>query len=128
MKQLLDFLISTLKDTKGFVYSQAPDVVKQFIRFAIINSCGYIAQDLVTLVACGIGLHFLYRYKSKAKATYDCDGAYLPLLLVIWVLILVAYIVIACAIGCLVGNVEDIVAFYYCPKYFILKQLASMVH
>ena len=73
-EEILEFLVSTLKETKDFVLEQAPDVVQQYLGALFIDSfTSFIFSSLACLIFGLIGAFILV--KKPLKDDPDCPGA-----------------------------------------------------
>ena len=108
-EEILEFLVSTLKETKDFVLEQAPDVVQQYLGALFIHSfSSFIFSSLACLIFGLIGAFFLVK-KPLKEENYFVGGA----------LTLIAG---ACLCLSIEFSIKSAKIHYY-PKGYLLEQV-----
>ncbi len=87
-KALQDFILSTLKEGKDFVLTQAPEALQQYLRIQAINQFGWFC---ISVVLCLILVAVLWNLGPvKGDGYGDKDFAYVGRALIIAVLFICA--------------------------------------
>lgn len=73
--EILDFILKTLQQGKDFVLEQAPDVVKQLLRYSEIETKINIITDIMILIICLIFIYFCIKMLKSVicKKNKDVD-------------------------------------------------------
>ena len=113
-KELLKFLIETLKETKGFVYEQAPEIAKEIIIKGVIYHSFLLL--LFIILSCIFGVVAYYCWKDY-RQTKDDD----PLLITVSAFFLLASLLVSMA------NVYWLLIIYFTPKLYLLREIAFIL-
>ena len=120
-KQLLQFLIETLKDGKAFVYEQAPDIAKEILTRGIVFHSTIIISLLILFF---INVFIAIKCKKiNKKQEIKGERKYEDVDTVMWISIVVSVIaIIATVVHC-----YYLLLIYLTPKLYILEQLTQMM-
>jgi hypothetical protein len=118
-EKLLEFLITTLKETKTFVAEQAPDVFRQMLEYGVFEAKLGMALSSV-LIGVGICLvmeAFKKRNIAKKKREYDND-AWVPMATWGGLLLVIGLPVAVC-------NYSKIKKIEIAPKLYLMEVLTG---
>lgn len=113
-EEILEFLVSTLKETKDFVLEQAPDVVQQYLGALFIHS---FSSAMVSFVGFIILITMTLIIFIKKPFRMDDDS---------FPSILTCVFLFAMSVTCLHASIEksiDAAKIHYYPKGYLLEQV-----
>ena len=108
LEQLSEFLLETLKETKGLVVEQAPDYVRQMLEYASFEATVCVVAFFILLL---FSIYLLY--KAIKKNTGD--------------LMLIAFFGVILSCVCFVGSGLDLYKIKYAPKVYLMEKIYKSI-
>lgn len=98
------------------------DLISRFISYEILTSIVWIVVALAIIIGCVIGIPAIVKHANKVLEEDFCSDWDVgkPLLVGTFVIIIV------CCLGCIVGQVLDIVTCYTIPEKMVFEYINSL--
>lgn len=116
LASLLDFIESSLKSTKAFAAEQAPDVVKEILRYGVWTNA---FQIVVASLFVAISITFAFWCGGNMEGTWDNDAWIFGVI----VSIVVTFIFVFWWAACL----DELVKIKLAPKIYILEEAKGLL-
>ena len=112
-EEVLKELLETIKDTKSFVLDQAPDVAKEMILLARIES-------IIILIGSLFLFYLLFYFKRKLS---EIESSYGEMSMIYTLLSIISPIFGMFGLICVLSNLSC----WFAPKYFLLEELSKLI-
>ena len=117
--EALQQLLGTAIDIKNFTIEQAPDVIQEMVLYYMIISWSGVVGSAMLLTIWGFVLKFITKpfYDNKID-TED----------IVFNSLVISILPVGIAIGLFAVNINTAIMTTFAPKYFIVKELASLIN
>lgn len=118
--KILDFILETLKQGKGLVVEQAPDIVKELLQYFYVDNLFTIIAGAVFFV---ISIFIIYKcYKHINSEDFDCDSFKSGSSIVLIILAVVSIIISPIFIY---HSSKELIQIKYAPRIYLIYKITK---